>query len=98
MFSHLRAFLFKSESLFTRIRQRKGMGSAGKLTYVRLDTLAKNQAYDNVKWGGQAKEMGKNLFSLNVFYAYFDHLNNKPFLSNTLLEKNKPAYRLGTSF
>lgn len=43
------------------------MGRAGKLIYIRLDTLAKNQAYDYVKWGGGQKEMGKNMFSWNVF-------------------------------
>lgn len=38
------------------------MGRAGKLIYIRLDTLAKNQAYDYVKWGGGRKKWGKICF------------------------------------
>lgn len=54
----LKVSLFKSKSIFRRIKKKKrkekkkGMGGAGKVTYARLATLAKNRVwYDYVKWG-----------------------------------------------
>lgn len=47
------------------------MGRAGKLIYIRLDTLAKNQAYDYVKWGGGAERNGEKYVFMECFLCLF---------------------------
>lgn len=84
-FFYLWPFLFESEGVFTSIKQRPGMRSAGKVTYERWATSA------SVNWG---KHLPIKCFSLLVLVIYID----KPFLSNILLVKIKPMYKLGTPF